>query len=389
MKIFYMGLEKVESRYSHQLTDWNTSEFERLGVPYRVVTGSEIPAVQGQIVNGSVLDAHGRTYYAMTQMSSLVAMMQAGEVTENDVVFFEDMFTPGIESLAYIMAQTPDKYRPRVYVRCLAQTIDPDDFVHRTGMFDWMRHFELMLDSFITGILVASEEMVAHLRIAGFKSNIYVTGLPFGKQEVRSRVPHLKALSDRPKVVSFASRWDDEKQPFFFLQVMDAVKQLDPSIQFQILTGNKTLKSNNEKALHAARSYDNSWLTIKEGLTKNEYYQELANSRLLMNTALQDWVSNTISEADTLGCMTLFPAYRSFPETVGNRPEHLYLPWSVEDAAAKLVKLINLEMTQPDIGKISDYQDRSIVRTVKVLKGGQSWARNTLGYRQHVARTKF
>ena len=53
-------------------------------------------------------------------------------------------------------------------------------------MFDWMRRYEQMVDEFVTGIIVASEEFAAHLRTGGFKKPIYVTGLPFGKEEVQS-----------------------------------------------------------------------------------------------------------------------------------------------------------------------------------------------------------
>lgn len=370
MKIFYMGLEAYESRYTHQLTDWNVREFKRLKISHQVVAGLELPSVKGKIVSGSVLDAHGRTYYAMTQMANLVALMKAGKLTCNDVIFFEDMFTPGMESLPYIMQQVSTRYRPRIFVRCLAQTIDPDDFVNREGMFPWMRPYEQMVDNFVDGILVASEEMVANLRIAGFKSDIYVTGLPFGKKEVRERrKPALVPLNMRPKLVSFAARWDEEKQPAFFLKVIDEVHKIDPSIKFQLLTGNKKLKSNAPylvDAAHAAKKKRK--LTIREGLTKDEYYGHLANSRLLFNCALQDWVSNTVSEADTFGCATLFPAYRSFPEVFGNDPNHLYVPWSVSDAATKLVKIVNGEIEQ-QIGHVSDYQDKSIERTVDVFRG--------------------
>ena len=52
-----------------------------------------------QLVTGQVLDAHGRSFFGMSQMMNLVQMMKAGEVTSNDIIFFEDMFQPGIESL--------------------------------------------------------------------------------------------------------------------------------------------------------------------------------------------------------------------------------------------------------------------------------------------------
>ena len=55
------------------------------------------------IVTGQVLDAHGRSYFGMSQLMNLVQMMKAGEITKDDAIFFEDMFQPGMESLPYIL----------------------------------------------------------------------------------------------------------------------------------------------------------------------------------------------------------------------------------------------------------------------------------------------
>ena len=55
-----------------------------------------------------MLDAHGRSYFGMSQIMNLVQMMRNGECTGEDVIYFEDMFQPGIESLPYIMDQIPD-----------------------------------------------------------------------------------------------------------------------------------------------------------------------------------------------------------------------------------------------------------------------------------------
>jgi hypothetical protein len=76
--------------------------------------------------------------------------MKNGDVTGDDVIYFEDMFQPGFESLGYIMNQIPQEQCPKIYVRCLAQAIDPDDFVHVWGMFPWMSKFEHMVNDFAT-----------------------------------------------------------------------------------------------------------------------------------------------------------------------------------------------------------------------------------------------
>jgi len=404
MRVAYMGLERIEARYTHQLEDWNREEFEKdSSLEFIPVYGTMPPAVEGQIVTGSVLDAHGRTHWSMTQMANLVGMLQRNELDEHDVIFFEDMFTPGIESLAYIFDQTPPSKRPRVYVRCLAQTIDPDDFVHRTGMFKWMRRFEQMVASFVDGIICASQEMVAHLHIAGLQDvPIFVTGLPFGKAEVLRRfggAELLPAFDDRDRAVAFAARFDDEKQPGFFMDVIEEVRALDPSIKFRILTGMKTLKSNSPSNMMRLRKVGGVRprnVEIYEGLTKEQYYGHLSMCRVLFNCALQDWVSNTVSEADTLGTQTLYPAYRSFPEVFANDPSHMYLPWSVKDAAHKLIALVNRKHQK--LGLVSDYQNESIGRTISVLKHGRDSAYMVTGgttlhqkteYRELVSQPNF
>ncbi len=150
-KLFYMGLEPYEGRYTLQLSDWSRRAFERRGVDWVSVPGTTIDNTKA-IQVGQVLDAHGRSYFAMSQMMNLVQMMRNGEVTGEDVVFFEDMFQPGMESLPYIMDQIPAEQRPKVFIRCLAQAVDPDDFVHVWGMGKWMSLYEEMCNEFVTGV---------------------------------------------------------------------------------------------------------------------------------------------------------------------------------------------------------------------------------------------
>jgi hypothetical protein len=328
----------------------------------------------------------------MMQHANLIKLMKEGKVTNKDIIFYEDMFTPGIESLPYILDQVPKKFRPKVYVRCLAQSIDPDDFVNREGMGPWMRKFEQLVDEFVDGILVASEEMVAHLRIAGMKAPIYVTGLPFGKDEVLSRVPFVKSIEQREQRVGFAARWDDEKQPEFYMQLAQRFYKTRPEVEFAIFCGHPELKSNNPSHVEFAHYLENSTTAnfkIYTGLKKNDYYELLADSTVLFNCALQDWVSNTVSEADTFGTLTLYPAYRSFPEVFANNADNMYIPWSIDDAADRLEKMFRNPQKYAT-GKVSDWQNGTIDRTIDVFEGkGEEWARNKNDYRKYVAKAKY
>ncbi|MDB4331039.1 hypothetical protein N9993_00680 [bacterium] len=386
-KLFYMGLEPYEGRYTLQLQDWSERAFKRRGIDYVVVPGTTIDDTKAISV-GQVLDAHGRSYFAMSQMMNLVQMMRNGEVTAEDVIFFEDMFQPGMESLPYIMDQIPASQQPKVFIRCLAQAVDPDDFVHVWGMGKWMSLYEEMCNEFVTGVLASNEEMIANMKVANWKAPLYnISGLAFDKKEVVQRSSEAPTFwESRSNRVVFAARWDQEKQPDFYMDL--AEKYADTDVEFAVLQGGP-LRSNNPKYIERANDLvSKGVLRIYENLKKEEYYHIVNDSKVLFNCALQDWTSNTVSEADALGCNVLFPAYRSFPEIFANCHERMYIPWSIEDAANKLDVL--LEGPHKDMGKISDWTSATIDRYIDIMQGnGEQWRRDTNRYRDYVAETKY
>ena len=389
-KLFYMGLEPYEGRYTLQLQDWSEEAFKKRGIDYVIVPGETIDNTKSISV-GQVLYAHGRSYFGMSQLMNLVQMMRNGECGGKDVVFFEDMFQPGIESLPYIMCQIPEEQRPKIYLRCLAQAIDPDDFVHVWGMSKWMSLYERMCNEIPNvHILATNEEMVAHMRIANWNAPIYnISGLSFGKREVLSRINNqVKPWAERSDRVVFGARFDQEKQPDFFMDIIEMVKAINPNIEFALLSGGP-LRSNNQKYLDRALQMEaDGKLTILKDLQKNEYYSVVNDSKVMFNCALQDWVSNTVSEADALGCNVVYPAYRSFPETFANDHTRLYMPWSKEDAVSKI--LTGIEAPSKNMGKISDHTNGTIDRMLDIMQGNsQEWLRNGNRYRDHVAEEKY
>ena len=395
-KLFYCGLESYEARYTLQLSEWSRAVFDRRGVDVVYVPGQVIDNTQAISV-GQVLDAHGRSYFAMSQMMNLVQMMKNGEVTGDDVVFFEDMFQPGFESLGYILNQVPESQQPRIYVRCLAQAIDPDDFVHVWGMSKWMGLYEQMVNDIVRdsggAVLATNEEMVAHMRIAGWTADIYnISGLAFGKAEVQGRIggaSNIRPFAERRQRVVFAARFDQEKQPDFYMDLIEMWRAQGPHpVEFALLQGGP-LRSNDPKYVARARQMEfDCKLTIHENLKKNDYYDILNDSRVLFNCALQDWVSNTVSEADALGCNVLYPAYRSFPETFAHDPNRLYVPWSIDDAFVKLQLL--LREPHHNMGLISDWNNGTVDRCVDIMQGqGEQWLRSGRNYRNHVSESKY
>jgi hypothetical protein len=333
----------------------------------------------------------------MSQMMNLVQLMKNGDVTGEDVIYFEDMFQPGFESLGYIMNQIPREQCPRIYVRCLAQAIDPDDFVHVWGMARWMNLYEQMVNEMVAfsggAVLATNEEMVAHMRIAGWTAPIYnISGLAFGQEEVLERIggrEKIQPFDSRPRRVGFAARFDQEKQPGFFMDLVEMYHKLATEpCEFAIYSGGP-LRSNNPEYVERARRMEaEGKIRIYDNISKNDYYAHLNNTRVLFNCALQDWVSNTVSEADTLGCNVLYPAYRSFPETFANDSSRLYIPWSIDDAYQKLNTLLDHPHAQQ--GQISNWNNGTIDRIIDIVTGqGEQWNRSGNRYRDHVPQSKY
>jgi hypothetical protein len=229
------------------------------------------------------------------------------------------------------------------------------------------------------------------MKIAGWEAPLYnISGLAFGKDEVQSRVGTIKPFSERKHRVVFSARWDQEKQPDFYMDLIEAWHQRHPKsyVEFAVCSGGK-LKSNNESYMTRTRDMQaRGILTVHEDLEKNDYYNIVNDSRVVFNCALQDWVSNTVSEADALGCNVLYPAYRSFPEAFANDHTRLYVPWSIEDAMDKLEPL--LQKPSENLGKISDYNNGTIDRICDIMQGqGDQWLRMGVDYRKHTRETKY
>jgi hypothetical protein len=256
-----------------------------------------------------------------------------------------------------------------------------------------MSLYEKMVNEFVTGVLATNEEMVAHMRIAGWTAPIYnISGLAFGKSEVLERIggaANVRPFAERKRRVGFAARFDQEKQPGFFMDLAEMYSEHNSDVAFAIFSGGP-LRSNNPEYVKRARVLEAAGkLEIHENLSKNEYYALVNDSRVLFNCALQDWVSNTVSEADTIGCNVLYPAYRSFPETFANDPDRLYIPWSIDDACNKLTNLLNAP--HHNMGLISDWNNGTIDRIVDIITGNDAerWNRSGNRYRDYVAKAKY
>jgi glycosyltransferase involved in cell wall biosynthesis len=339
-KIFYFGLEPLKARYTYQLSkEWMPATF----APYEKTGAIKFIDVEGefdpdqQIKVGAVLDAVGRGKFAMSQCSNFLDMLNRDEVSNGDVIFLQDYWHPGIESILYAL----DLYgiKVEIYAMLHAQSVDEYDFTW--PMRKWMRGFELGLDKRMTGIFVGSTIHRDQLREAGFEAPIHVVSLPLHKELTLAKYPEYNALSPRENKIVYSSRFDKEKNPFFMMKVAESFLNDNPSYVWHVTTSGKSFKSMVPGVIDAMEELARTQPRFKllSNLSKEEYYHELATARIQFNSSLQDYVSWTVLESTCFGCDVVFPNFRSFPEFI---PENrMYTPFSVVDAVQVLDRVCN------------------------------------------------
>jgi glycosyltransferase involved in cell wall biosynthesis len=351
--VWYFGLEPLKARYTYQLSkEWMPATF----APYEKAEKLKFIDVPGefdpdqQIKVGAVLDAVGRGKFAMSQCSNFLDMLNLDLVKDDDVLFLQDYWHPGIESILYAL----DLYgiRVKIYAMLHAQSVDEYDFTW--PMRNWMRGFELGLDKRMTGIFVGSTIHRDQLRAAGFEAPIHVVSLPLHKQLTEAKLPGYRK-NEWPKkpVVVYSSRLDKEKNPFFMMQVAEEFLKQNENWEWHVTTSGKSFKSMLPGVIEAMNELADRQPRFKllSNLTKEQYYTELADAKIQFNSSLQDYVSWTVLESTTFGCDVIFPDFRSFPEFVP--ADKLYKPFNLQSA----LYVLNQNRTSNRTGIYYNYPD--------------------------------
>ena len=355
-KVFYFGLEPLKARYTYQLSkEWMPATFQ----PYVDAGKLEFIDVPGefdpdqQIKVGAVLDAVGRGKFAMSQCSNFLDMINTDQVSNGDVIFLQDYWQPGIESILYAL----DMYgiEVKIYAMLHAQSIDEYDFTW--PMRNWMRSFEIGLDKRMSGIFVGSTVHRDQLRAAGFESPIHVVSLPLHKELTLAKLPNYQKFANnyrKENKIVFSSRLDKEKNPFFMLEVADQFLEQNPEFVWHVTTSGKSFKSTMPGVIEAMEALAKKQPRFKllSNLTKEEYYTELATAKVQFNSSLQDYVSWTVLESTAFGCDLVFPNFRSFPEFIP--ASRLYKPFVAENAVNLLEQVTSQPSFEYNFADISD-----------------------------------
>lgn len=354
--LYYLPLESYKARYTMQwsapVTGWLERNWLGAGIPYKRIDPNNGAEQARDIKVGCVVDGVGRSLYSFQQFAEVLRLAESGAITSSDVIYIDDFWAPGFESLPYAFHLLGIK--PKMYAFLHAQSVDEFDFTH--PMRTWMRPFEVGNAEVLNGIFVCGHTL-KDLVVRGGIAPAYkvrVTGHPFNSTEVMERMPQWhrgfmsgigeRSVPPRQNKVVYSSRFDKEKNPHFFMNVADRLIKEHKDVVVVVCTGSTQLKSNDPTAVPRARHMMATYpgrFVIKEGITKEEYYAELCSAKVQLNTADQDFVAITLLEASVAGCYPVYPYFRSFPETLRYSHEYMYQRLDEWHATSSILRVLD------------------------------------------------
>ena len=338
--LYYLPLEPYAERYTALMScvdGWAEDNFKKWNISFVRIDGDKLGTAT--IKNGVVLDACGRSYYAMSQIMKIVKLVHQGKIHDNDTIYVEDFWHPGIESLFYVRHLTGIKFKIGTFIH--AQSVDDTDFSYK--MKDWMRPIEQGFGKQYDFIFTCSEILRNLCIDAGIasKNNIFTVGLPYNSSKLLQQIEEMGVNFPVKKedFVLFCSRFDAEKDPMFFLDLCEAC----PDTKFVLVNPRKDRAiSNDNEVVERLQNHKPKNLEIVPTYEKKDYYQLLARARIVFNCANQDWVSWTLLEAITFHCIPLYPIWKDFPLELKNNPLYLYKKQDLQDARQHLQYLMKM-----------------------------------------------
>jgi glycosyltransferase involved in cell wall biosynthesis len=313
-----MPMEPIEQRYSKQWLKYFELVFKENTINYNVISGESI---QSNLSSKFFLDPVNTNIWKLTQLSNL--LKNYNNIQNNDIVFFMDLWNPGLEVLPYTKALLNKNIRIMGYLH--AGSYDSWDLTNQTGMTVWAKGLEESWLSCCEKIFVATQfhkDLVTQQRLVP-KVSVKVVGFPL----------------DINSLVSKYANCTKEN--------------------FVVFTGRKSVEKGYQKVLKLKKQNNNIVITLDQERTKEQYYNLLGKAKVVLAPSEQETFGIGVVEGMACGCIPVVPDKLSFKETVPSK-------WRYDPIKENIQDYINKAMisTRDDRINIQKYVERFQYQTV-------------------------
>ena len=362
--VFDISLEPLEERYTEQWSRWFPQEFKKSKFNYIKIEGKKLTET---IETGSFLDVNSTNYWKASQIMTVAKMFKDKKISCGDIFFVPDMWFP-IEMIGY-MARL-NNINVKIYAFLHAGTYTTEDFA--SPLARWGKYHEVGWASLCDGIFVGSEyhkKEFLKKRVLPYaadeydsiRDKIHVTGNPFSVKEVRDGID----FEHKEDTIIFPNRFDYEKRPNIFLDIAQILKSRHSKWKFLITTSRPTFRCSHKWLEDYARALEKQGVVeIKAGISKKEYYEELAKAKVMVSTTIEENFGYCTVEAMALNTIPIVPNRYSNPEIVSAEK---YRYNTIEEMINKIT-IGMISSNRENLYQDAHRYDFSIARMIDVMK---------------------
>ncbi len=319
--IYIVPIEPLDERYTSQWYRNFPEAFWKAGFAVETING--VPLLDNEIKVGAFLDINSTVHYKMSQLQAIAKMFHAGTINNGDIFFFGDIEFWGLESLRLMAQMNGVDVKITGFLHAASYTKE-DAFAVAA---DYQQYTELGWVAACDKVFVGS----AYHKQAFLKRRVLPT--PNGRTEDgvvlythpvdRNRtktfdekivvtknplfVDEYDDFGDVEKLkkILLTNRFDHEKRPGNTLKLFAALKARYPDWEFVVTTGRKIVRGAEEDLQLLDKLVAEGVVTVKAGLTKEEYHRELAEAYMVVSHSIEENYGYCIAEAIYYKCVPL------------------------------------------------------------------------------------
>jgi len=358
-KLYILHLEPLEERYTKQWLKWFQEELTARQIPFEFIKGKLLTT---EVQTGTVLDAEGTNYWKFTQMLEVCKLFKEKKIQNGDIFLTMDLWYPSLEAIPYMA--TLEKLQIKLFGFLHAGSYTSEDFA--SPMADWAKFFERGWSKICDGIFVGTEyhkqKFIKKRGIAGLDKKIHVTGNPFKTADILKNVSgKIVPVANRENIVLFSHRWDYEKRPNVFVDMMNQLYQKRQDFRVIITTSRKKFGSNQQWLIDKLKSAKFPY-QVHAGITKEQYYQLVSEAKVFVSTTIEENFGYCLLESMTLGCTPVVPNKYSHPEILEFDKRFLY------NNKKEAVKMIDSFLDNPvSVSKLADKYNHSLSEMIDIM----------------------
>lgn len=367
-QLIAVPIEPLTERYSEQWYRLIPQALSDAGYDVIVIDGQTL--LNDDIKVGTFLDMNSTAAYKASQIQTIARMFHAGMVEQGATFLFYDIEFWGVEQIRLLAQMNNVQVFITGFLHAASYTTG-DAFAIAA---DYQKYTELGWIASMDKVFVGSayhkriliDRRLEPLNAMHLADRIHVTLNPVFVDEY----PKYPELQKRRKVL-MTNRLDAEKNPQETIALFRELKAEFPEWEFVVTTGRKTLRSNSQAMIDAALAAEaDGVITIRYGLTKDEYHRELAEAAFVVSHSREESYGYCIAEAMVYGAVPMLTNAASHPEFVGST----FLFDTQEEAKSKMVSYMLLwecapESVQHAVPALDTSGMANIIEELKILQG--------------------